>query len=370
LDFRDNTGHIQMQLFSDQSVGINGLLGVDYTIRLHNHQTGRNYGANGFDFNTGSSYEGMILEQRSGGESSGFYSDGDYAVIWSAGDQNRLLRVYDEDGMVEKWHIDGAGYAHTNSDLNKKENIQHIEKPSNQLLNINGVTYNFKKEENLIVNTDVLQINPVSNADSIYPGDIEYSDINKYDPSGKNYYGFIAQEVELIYPELVSTNEKGEKFVSYMEFIPILVEAFKEQQKVIDKQDVESAKLLERIAKLENEVQMIKTNCCNSAKPILKSGEMEELDNSTQTPEPELFQNNPNPFSETTEIKYYLPETISNAMICIYDMNGKQLKCYNIESDGTGFITIDGNELHAGMYMYSLIADGKVVDTKRMVLTY
>jgi hypothetical protein len=82
-----------------------------------------------------------------------------------------------------------------------------------------------------------------------------------------------------------------------------------------------------------------------------------------------LFQNNQNPFSEVTDIGYYLPETVSKAMICIYDMNGKQLKCYNINSNGNGFITIDGNELQAGMYMYTLIADGKVVDTKRMILT-
>ena len=35
--------------------------------------------------------------------------------------------------------------------------------------------------------------------------------------------------------------------------------------------------------------------------------------------------------------------------------------------DGT--VTIEGGSLDAGMYLYSLIADGKVIDTKRMILT-
>jgi len=32
-------------------------------------------------------------------------------------------------------------------------------------------------------------------------------------------------------------------------------------------------------------------------------------------------------------------------------------------------IMIHGHELPAGMYLYALIADGTVIDTKRMILT-
>ncbi|MDR1654211.1 MAG: hypothetical protein LBS01_11320 [Prevotellaceae bacterium] len=39
----------------------------------------------------------------------------------------------------------------------------------------------------------------------------------------------------------------------------------------------------------------------------------------------ELYQNAPNPFSENTEIGFYLPQTVSKAILCIYDMNGRQL---------------------------------------------
>lgn len=50
-------------------------------------------------------------------------------------------------------------------------------------------------------------------------------------------------------------------------------------------------------------------------------------------------------------------------------MNGDQIAEYPIANRGEASITIDGGSLNAGMYLYALIADGKVVDTKRMILT-
>lgn len=50
-------------------------------------------------------------------------------------------------------------------------------------------------------------------------------------------------------------------------------------------------------------------------------------------------------------------------------MNGVQLKSYPITERGKGNVIIQGSELIAGMYLYALIADGEVIDTKRMILT-
>ena len=57
-------------------------------------------------------------------------------------------------------------------------------------------------------------------------------------------------------------------------------------------------------------------------------------------------------------------------MICIYDMNGTQLKCIPLNINGYGNITINGSELKAGMYIYTLIDDGQLIENKRMILTY
>ena len=49
-------------------------------------------------------------------------------------------------------------------------------------------------------------------------------------------------------------------------------------------------------------------------------------------------------------------------------VNGKMLLQYNLQQ-GKNQVTINGSQLAAGMYIYSLIADGAEVVSKRMVLT-
>ena len=83
--------------------------------------------------------------------------------------------------------------------------------------------------------------------------------------------------------------------------------------------------------------------------------------------ENKLYQNAPNPFSERTTIYYELSETVKTADIYIFNMQGSIVK--KIAADRSGRIEIQGSELQAGMYLYSLVADGKEVDTKRMILT-
>ena len=87
------------------------------------------------------------------------------------------------------------------------------------------------------------------------------------------------------------------------------------------------------------------------------------------TSEISLSQNNPNPFSRDTEIKMVLPERTVAANIIVYNLEGKQLKELLVKGRGHTSVTILGNELSAGMYIYALVVDGKVIDTKRMILT-
>ena len=88
------------------------------------------------------------------------------------------------------------------------------------------------------------------------------------------------------------------------------------------------------------------------------------------TQEDALFQNAPNPFTERTQINYYLTEGVKEAAIYIYNMNGVQIESFNLQQKGHGTISINGGLLQAGMYMYSLIADGQAIDTKTMILTH
>jgi hypothetical protein len=63
--------------------------------------------------------------------------------------------------------------------------------------------------------------------------------------------GFIAQEVEEVLPEVVATGDSGYKSVSYQNLSAVLVEAVKEQQRLIEAQQAQIERLNQRIEALE-----------------------------------------------------------------------------------------------------------------------
>ena len=81
-----------------------------------------------------------------------------------------------------------------------------------------------------------------------------------------------------------------------------------------------------------------------------------------------LFQNIPNPFNHTTTINYTLPQKYSSAKIMVVDKSGKILKEINVSGSGKGSLRIDASTLASGAYNYSLYVEGKLIDTKQMIL--
>ena len=81
-----------------------------------------------------------------------------------------------------------------------------------------------------------------------------------------------------------------------------------------------------------------------------------------------LKQNAPNPFSKNTIIQTYVPADAHQAQLVIYNADGRQLKSYSLSNNGLNNVTINAGTLASGQYMYSLIVDGKLIDTKTMVL--
>ena len=83
-----------------------------------------------------------------------------------------------------------------------------------------------------------------------------------------------------------------------------------------------------------------------------------------------MYQNEPNPFSGQTIIRYYIANNFSQAKIVITDNNsGATIKEISIRNSGNGNITIDATQLNSGsLYAYSLVVDNKIIDTKKMIL--
>ena len=208
-----------------------------------------------------------------------------------------------------------ASYA-TSSDSRLKTDIADLsDKTSHLIYNLRPVSYKFNS-------TDTIHFRYAADAQEL-----------------KNtHYGLIAQEVKELYPNLVYENKvDGYMSINYIELIPLLISTIQEQN--------------ERLSVLENEKSV-------SYKQSTQSSIIAKL-----------YQNNPNPFNQSTVIKYDLPLETSQANLYIYDMTGAQIAAYSITEFGSSSITISAGNLKAGMYLYSLIADGQIIDTKQMILT-
>ena len=80
-----------------------------------------------------------------------------------------------------------------------------------------------------------------------------------------------------------------------------------------------------------------------------------------------LNQNDPNPFAEETKITYSIPDNVQDAKIIFFDNSGHIIQTVKINERGEGQLNVYASNLTSGIYSYSLIADGKVIDTKKMV---
>lgn len=142
------------------------------------------------------------------------------------------------------YHATDVANYQTFSDRRIKENIQPLESAMSALRKLNGVTYDFTTEHHYRNGKN----EKTTEADR------------------KNKIGLIAQDVEVVFPQLVMTNEKtGIKTVGYMGLIPVLVEAAKEQQTIIEGQAAtieqvksENQQLHAELQRLESEIQQIK----------------------------------------------------------------------------------------------------------------
>jgi hypothetical protein len=214
--------------------------------------------------------------------------------------------------------LDVDGYTRSSgyyslSDARLKKDIQPIENALSLIRELNGVTYNWKKN-------DALELGNMPQV------------------------GFLAQELKEVIPEAVIEDEGGYYTVNYNTIIPVLTEALKEQD----------AKILEMEEKLSQLEKMIVQNNEASMK---EKGEFK------------LFQNAPNPSTTFTKFEYFLGVETNNAYLKIYDMEGREIRATRLNNQkGFGSFEYDTSQLSKGTYVYALIIDGEVISTKQMVI--
>lgn len=217
-------------------------------------------------------------------------------------------------------------------------------------------------------------------------------------PAGK-HYGFVAQDLETVLPGLVKQSQfntakagggkempvagrpdpkggtaqpkpteplkaaTGEiidfKAVNYTEIIPILVKAMQEQDQAILEKDKKIEAMQTEIDKIK---EILTAKGMTTAIDIKGNGDDHGM-------KARLDQNIPNPADGTTTVRYFLPATTNKASLLVTSSNGAVVKTFSLAKNGEGTISIPSAELAAGAYYYSLLIDGKVSATKKMIIT-
>lgn len=256
------------------------------------------------------------------------------------------------------YYVNGGGEVYskgsllTASDISFKDNIRSISNGLNVIKKMRGVTYKVKEQSDDFADVNSLNSSSTDtiSSQSPVPGKI----IKRIKEEKKrNKAGFIAQELEEVFPEAVYTLPDGKKAIAYSEIIPLLVEAIKEQQNEID--EMKQSELIRTRSAISNEADEPEQPDINSL-----------MDDKLKA---KLYSNIPNPFKERTIISFFIPETAFSASIHIYNLQGNQIKQLRIDEKGNSSVVINGYELTPGMYMYTLIVDGEEIDTKKMILT-
>ncbi len=197
--------------------------------------------------------------------------------------------------------------------------------------------------------------------------------------SNERQYGFVAQEVETVLPELVvdlikptlydtagnvvdtALNYKG---LNYDGMIALLMKGMQEQQTVI-----------QNLTTQVNDLTAAVNNCCSQGNSLTNPNNnsnqtvynVNNIDVKLGENDCVLNVNSPNPFRDNTTIGYLIPENAKFAQIIFYNSLGQAIKIVDINDKGQGRLNVYGEDLRSGMYSYSLIIDGNVCETHKMI---
>ncbi len=134
------------------------------------------------------------------------------------------------------------------SDEDLKENIKDLESSLEKIQLLRPVTFNYK----YIPTIPDAVLDTIANREGITVEEARQQ-MGLLPPSETNInFGFIAQEVQEIFPELVDPDPNGNLYIDYISFIPCLVKSLQEQQLNINKLESDIQKMSEEINQLKN----------------------------------------------------------------------------------------------------------------------
>ncbi len=190
------------------------------------------------------------------------------------------------------------------------------------------------------------------------------------------FTGFLAQEVEAAADDMnydfsgvdAPDTDQQAYGLRYATFVVPLVKATQELHEDLRQktEEIESLKSEVRDQKLVNERLQNELDELRSMMEQMIGSQKEESP-VILNQAPSLEQNEPNPTNGMTRVRYFLPSG-KNGELVITTIDGKELQRIKLSQKGKGQLDLQTRNLPSGTYNYSLVVDGQIVDTKRMVL--
>jgi trimeric autotransporter adhesin len=211
--------------------------------------------------------------------------------------------------------LDVAGGAratgfYASSDKKFKKDIKPIDNSLDKIMALQGKTYNWRKEE--------------------------FKDKNF---SNELQYGLLAQEVQKVIPSLVIQSENGDLAMNYIGLIPVLIEAMKEQQTQI-----------------------------NELKSQLSENFKTQNQDLLQFTTTKIISVSPNPSDDVITISINIEKDVATASLQVHDINGVLLNNLNLKERTSNITkTLQKDNYGKGIYIVSLIVNGKSIDTKKII---
>lgn len=189
----------------------------------------------------------------------------------------------------------------------------------------------------------------------------------------KKFVGIIAQEMQQIAPYTIGTFTYQDSLGNKTEYLDydanavtyILINSVKEQQQVIEQKDAELKEMNAQVTALSKRLEQLeRIVAANTIKPLNGSAaRMEPNANGVV-----LEQNVPNGFSGSSAIKYFIPQSVKEATVDVYSVNGVKVNSYLVKERGEGQLTISAGDFQNGVFLYDLVTDGKSNGVKKMMV--
>lgn len=202
------------------------------------------------------------------------------------------------------------GGSYNVSDKKFKKEIKPIQNALDKIMSLEGKTYFWNKEVNKDINfTSELQ------------------------------YGLLAQDVQKIIPSLVIESENGDLAMNYTGLIPVLIEALKEQQ---------------------SQINELKQQMSDSFKA--QNQDLLQFSNT------KIISVSPNPSNDVITVSLNIEKEVQTATLQVHDINGTILSSLNLKERNTNITkTLQKDNFGKGIYVVSLVVNGKSIDTKKII---